>query len=281
MSCNWDNELNFQEASQNAYLAYTERELDTDHLALLKECSKDSSDKMHALLCAFEVFLKQHGQPPLHGTIPDMTASTSLYVQLQRLYHDQAARDVAEMKQLLLGRATISEEEVHTFCRNVFHLDLLRTRTLEEEYSPINDDEVVEEWNAVLMDPYEVPEHTPFFWYIGMRACHVFYDKHSRYPGTMEPYQDDVVPLHDCILEVVKNMRLDGNELVQETLLAKDQKYAREMVRCANAELHCVASVVGGVASQEAVKVITGQYVPLNNTYVYNGIASTGGVYTC
>jgi amyloid beta precursor protein binding protein 1 len=33
------------------------------------------------------------------------------------------------------------------------------------------------------------------------------------------------------------------------------------------------------VASQEAVKIITGQYVPLNNTYVYNGIVSVGGVY--
>jgi amyloid beta precursor protein binding protein 1 len=282
MSRNWDNELNFQEASQNAYLAYTERELDMDHLELLKECSKDSSETMSALLCALDVFSKKHKRPPLHGTIPDMTASTNLYVQLQRIYHDQAVRDVGEMKQLVGGGVTISEEEVHTFCRNVFHLDLLRTRTLAEECSPVHDDdEVVEEWNAVLMDPYEVPEQTPFLWYIAMRACHVFYDTYGRHPGTMEPYREDVTPLQDCISEVVKNMKLDGNELVQQTLLARDQKYAQEMVRCANAELHCVASVLGGVASQEAVKIITGQYVPFNNTYVYNGIASTGGVYTC
>jgi amyloid beta precursor protein binding protein 1 len=272
-----------------------------DHLALLQEYSKGSSssdnnknNKMHVLLCALQVFLNKHGQqqPPLHGTIPDMTASTHCYVQLQRLYHDQAARDVAEMKQLVVGAALaadISEEEVHTFCRNVFNLDLLRTRTLEEEYNPVvteEDEEVVEEWNMVLMDPYQVPEHTPFLWYIGIRACHVFYDKYGRYPGTIETvtagaYQEDVAPLQECILEVVTNMKLNGNELVQQTLLGKDQKYAQEMVRCANAELHCVASVVGGVASQEAVKIITGQYVPLNNTYVYNGIASTGAVYTC
>ena len=58
-----------------------------------------------------------------------------------------------------------------------------------------------------------------------------------------------------------------------------DDKVVSELVRYANAELHNVASVIGGVASQEAVKVITGQYVPVNNTYVYNGIASFGGVY--
>ena len=33
------------------------------------------------------------------------------------------------------------------------------------------------------------------------------------------------------------------------------------------------------VAGQEAVKLITGQYVPFDDTYVYNGIASTAGVY--
>ena len=33
---------------------------------------------------------------------------------------------------------------------------------------------------------------------------------------------------------------------------------------------------MGGVASQEVVKLITRQYVPLNNTYVYNAISSNG-----
>ena len=32
---------------------------------------------------------------PLNGTIPDMTADTSTYVQLQQIYAQQAAADVA------------------------------------------------------------------------------------------------------------------------------------------------------------------------------------------
>lgn len=31
--------------------------------------------------------------------------------------------------------------------------------------------------------------------------------------------------------------------------------------------------------AQEAVKVLTQQYVPLNNTFIYNGLASVGGSY--
>jgi NEDD8-activating enzyme E1 regulatory subunit len=43
-------------------------------------------------------------------------------------------------------------------------------------------------------------------------------------------------------------------------------------------ELHTTASLIGGIAAQEAVKLITTQYMPLNNTYIYNGIAGVGGV---
>ena len=279
-SRNWDNELNFQEALQNAYLAYTEREVDLDFVASLKQqCDGGVAPKMYALLNALQAFMEKNNRAPLHGTIPDMTASTNLYVQLQKLYHDQAVQDVQDFASLLGSDSGIAPDEVQSFCRNVYSLDLLTTRTLEQEYSAINDSEVLDEWNMILMDPYEVPEQTPFLWYIALKAANVFCDKYNRYPGTIEKYLQDVEPLQECIVKVVKDMKLEENELVQQTLLGAEKKYATEMAREANAEVHNIASVLGGVASQEAVKIITGQYVPLNNTYIYNGIASTGGVY--
>ena len=54
---------------------------------------------------------------------------------------------------------------------------------------------------------------------------------------------------------------------------------SRRIVFVRNTLAVMIAAVVGGVASQEAVKLITGQYVPFDDTYVYNGIASTAGVY--
>lgn len=41
----------------------------------------------------------------------------------------------------------------------------------------------------------------------------------------------------------------------------------------------CTRVTHTAVCLQEAVKVLTQQYVPLNNTFVYNGVASTGGSY--
>ncbi len=72
-------------------------------------------------------------------------------------------------------------------------------------------------------------------------------------------------------------------ELVQSTLLSEEDEkknaYAKEMTRYNNAEVHNIASVVGGVASQEAVKMITGQYIPIDGNYIYNGIAGVAGIF--
>jgi len=36
-----------------------------------------------------------------------------------------------------------------------------------------------------------------------------------------------------------------------------------------------VAAYIGGAAAQEVIKVITSQFVPINNTYIYNGMKQT------
>jgi len=36
---------------------------------------------------------------------------------------------------------------------------------------------------------------------------------------------------------------------------------------------------MGGVTAQEVIKVITAQLVPVNNTFVFNGMKSTTAVY--
>ena len=46
------------------------------------------------------------------------------------------------------------------------------------------------------------------------------------------------------------------------------------MYRChyGACEIPSVASLIAGVAAQEVIKVITGQFIPLNNTFIYNAI---------
>jgi amyloid beta precursor protein binding protein 1 len=59
--------------------------------------------------------------------------------------------------------------------------------------------------------------------------------------------------------------------------LTKD--HAKEIVRYGGGELHTISALIGGVSAQEAVKIITHQYIPLNNTFIYNGIVGCADTY--
>ena len=54
--------------------------------------------------------------------------------------------------------------------------------------------------------------------------------------------------------------------------------YVGELVRFGSAEVHCIAAIVGGIAAQEAIKLLTAQFVPLCGTLIYNAMGSTSCV---
>lgn len=50
-------------------------------------------------------------------------------------------------------------------------------------------------------------------------------------------------------------------------------------VRAGGAELHNIGALAGGIVSQEVIKVITEQYVPVDDTCVFDGIRSKSMVF--
>jgi amyloid beta precursor protein binding protein 1 len=148
---------------------------------------------------------------------------------------------------------------------------------------------------------------TPLLWYLALRAADLFYNKYARWPGAMdsalagdqeevfqllrglcldqyhldasllEPPGPPLSPHSDSKMAVETEGEAEGGALGAEVLVRR--AHAQEIVRYGGSELHNISAMVGGIASQEAVKIITHQFVPLNNTYVYNGIASCGATY--
>lgn len=55
--------------------------------------------------------------------------------------------------------------------------------------------------------------------------------------------------------------------------------WCQELVRYAGAELHNIASFAGGVVSQEIIKCVTKQYLPVRNTVVFDGVGSKCAVW--
>ena len=58
-----------------------------------------------------------------------------------------------------------------------------------------------------------------------------------------------------------------------------DERYLKELLRYGRSKLHNVSSFLGGVASQEACKLVMSQYLPLKHTFIYDGIHGTGQVF--
>ncbi len=52
------------------------------------------------------------------------------------------------------------------------------------------------------------------------------------------------------------------------------EEAAGEVARAEGAELHNVAALTGGMVAQELIKIVTKQYIPIDNTCVYDGIHS-------
>lgn len=52
-----------------------------------------------------------------------------------------------------------------------------------------------------------------------------------------------------------------------------------ELVRANGAQLHNISALTGGMVAQEAIKVLTKQYVPVDNVCVFDGVGSKTGVF--
>jgi len=229
------------------------------------------------LAAAVERFVANEGGGalPLLGALPDMTSDTESYVKLAAAYQLRAALDTAAVHahaaaiaaSLGLPEGAVSADQARLFCKNAHALRWMRFRSLEEELTPAT--AKVSQIASLLEDGSEAPAAAL---YLLLRAADAFHAQFNRWPGTMDDdVEADVPLLKQCLGNVLGELRAHTTA----PLAVKDD-VVFEVCRYGGGEIHTVASVVGGVGAQEAIKVITGQFVPLNNTFVYKGLNGTG-----
>jgi len=266
-------EENFAEAhrSANKYLIKPSMPSGTRAILADRKASNITADssKFWILANALKGFVENegHGALPLMGSIPDMTATTNFYIGLQKVYQEKAARDVAAVEERVnatlekIGNPSpISHDDIKKFCKNSSFLQVLRYRSLEEERTSPKSNLIAGELNNNLV------------FYVVLRAADSFYTKNHRLPGSSDDkVQSDVEELKGLVASLLSSMGVTGQV---------DDKYIKEIVRFGGAELHNISSVLGGIASQEIIKIITHQYTPMDNTFIFNGMDSTSGTYS-
>jgi amyloid beta precursor protein binding protein 1 len=233
------------------------------------------------------------GVPPLPGTLPDMKAQSSDYIELQTVYKNQALKDsasVAEQVRKLearLGRRTsIDSKEIDAFCKNATFVKLVKGRKLR-----VADEPHAMDWsdrgNYMAQQLGDEESLMPIL--IAMLAFDVGVEHSSGLPPFSPHSKRSLGGDH------LQSKFKDGMDEYVRTFLAhlstidsgfnldevteRVQKVVAELARAGPAELHNISALTGGMVAQEAIKVITKQYVPVDNTCVFNGITSKTAVF--
>ena len=126
------------------------------------------------------------------------------------------------------------------------------------------------DWEDVS-DEYNMdPAATPSRFLIAMKAFESVVEDGSALLGEIDDNLDADLELLKPKAKAITTA-FGGEDL--------EDKYLTEILRYGRSKLHCVSSFLGGVASQEACKLVMSQYLPMSHTFVYDGIHGRGAVF--
>lgn len=207
---------------------------------------------------AIEAFYRKHGCLPLPGSLPDMKAQSSVYVKLQSIYKEKARRDaqeVLETARVITGGKGIDPAEVDLFCKNARFVKLINATPTSEDLDAIYEaesanDEAAEAMKVETDGAFTLPMSN-FFIYLALVAT-------GHNPASTA----------DEIMSWITNAlpKAAGNERALQA--------AQEVARAGGGELHNISALTGGMVAQEMIKIITKQYIPIENTCIFDGISS-------
>ena len=235
------------------------------------------------LVRSLKVFLEQNqNRLPVRSRIPDMISDSNRYIELQNVYRNKARddrdslRDILKEICLLNGYSIekISENTLKTFCSNCHCLRLVRTLPIFQELEiDQHEDRALHLQNMVnsrcIDGNPEIEDLLIFF--IMLRSVSRFYTTYTRYPGS-DQVESDVLTLKNNFNQILTEFGCSAS------FPSKDD-YLHEMCRYGGSELHSVSAFVAGAAAHEAIKLITSQYKPLDNLFVYSAIDSASSQY--
>lgn len=305
------NEDNFREALRETHRLFAQPRI-TDELAqaihVLGARTLTAQDSVHCFLVqSLGEYLEKHKFPPLES-LPDMHSSSAYYARIQEIFRAQAHEEFEDFKRILHGKLTAAglslshfpQDEIEIFAKRAACASTVTTSSLCAELRGECDatGECVRE--TLMFDRYEDPQQTPIVWYLALRAADIFFLERGRWPGDTDNASalthdaDEVfahmkalaqrLGLEDAYIEnrTETTSRMDTESPAgdgESAVCVVTRAHAEEVTRYGGMETHAISALIGGIASQESAKLLTNQYVPLQNTYVFNGIASVGATY--
>jgi len=265
----YEDEENFEEGGRavNTVVAPTTISPNTRKImddSMAENISADSSN-FWILAHSLKEFVEKEGRLPLSGVIPDMFSDTERFIQLQNLYRDQASLDAEQVGRKVgqvlesLGRSSdaIPETEVKRFCHESRNLRVQRGTRISEEFSQPGSGD----WCSPDLGSDRL-------YYLVLRAVDRYMTQFGAEPGLTEA---------DIEVDIGRLKTITSSMLTGMGLPTSPQgidEHVHEICRFGGSEPHSVSAFLGGTAAHECVKIITGQFVPIHNTILYNAVTS-------
>ncbi|KAI8115121.1 Nedd8-activating enzyme E1 regulatory subunit [Lucilia cuprina] len=266
-----NDEENYEEAIKAVNTAFTGGSIPSNLKSIFEDEACRNLNKQSKpfwiMAKALKEFIEKdnNGILPLSGVLPDMTSDTESYINLQNIYRQQAMQDAdnvyrkcqAILKELGLPLDCITEKTVRLFCKESSGLTVIRGSKISDEY---------EKNNRVLsvIDDIDV-QGTLTEHYIALRAYERFLTECGNIPG------DCYVENDTARFKSVACKMLAEWGVTQATL---SDDMVHEVCHYGGGEVHTISAFIAGCAAQEVVKILTNQFKPVDNTFIYNGITS-------
>lgn len=174
------------------------------------------------------------GWLPVAGVIPDMTADTESYINLQTIYRTQAIHDAdmvykqaqQHLQELNLPSELITDKEVILFCREFASIAVLRGTCIADEYERPSTSLIASELEA---------SNSLMMIYVALRALDKFESEHGMRAG------DIYVESDTARIKAIASKFL--SEWSISAVFSDD--WAHELCRFGGAEIHTVSAFMG------------------------------------
>ncbi|OBZ83003.1 NEDD8-activating enzyme E1 regulatory subunit [Choanephora cucurbitarum] len=263
-------EENFEEAIANVWRLASSSNVSSEVRQIFEDVScqeiHGGSSYFWVLTRAVRDFMENEGggQLPLSGKLPDMKSDTVNYIQLQNVYRAKALSDLNAVRQRVQQLAegfdmTISDESIETFCKNAANIRVIKYKQMFKESKEVQ----------LLKNDENFAYHFVF------EASDLFQSEYHRLPA----FDEDVESLKHQVQLLLQRRNVPVEQI--DEVMTGDFMYKAILnyVHFGDLEAPNLAALLGGLVAQEAIKLITHQYIPINNTCVFNGITSTSSVF--
>ena len=107
--------------------------------------------------------------------------------------------------------------------------------------------------------------------YVALQAAEAFVRRHGRHPGCFRGGAE--ASGGDASAADLEQDAALLKQLVGADTEGLQEDYLQEVVRAGGTQLHTAGALLGGIAAQEAIKLLTLTFVPQRGTLVWDGIA--------